>query len=1189
MSVNFPSLETEILNYWNEINAFDLSRELSQGKPEFVFYDGPPFATGAPHYGHILAGTIKDVVCRYWYMNGRNVNRRFGWDTHGLPIEFEINKIHKIKTTQEVLDIGIKRYNELCREVVMRCAEDWRRTVNRLGRWIDFDNDYRTMYPSYMESLWHVFSMLWDKDLVYRGEKVMAYSTECATPLSNFEANLAYKDRPDPEVFVCFTSAQDPELSFIAWTTTPWTLPSNLALCVHPELVYAELRDPHSGRRFVLLQSRTDAVFSDKTKPALADLQLVRTFPGQELVGHKYLPLFPYFTAAYAATAFVVVSDLYVKDDSGTGIVHQAPAFGEDDYRVCLAHKVFSRNSRLPCPLDANARFTAEVPEFKDRLVFDANADIISTLKAQGHVLRSGTLIHSYPHCWRSDTPLVYRAIPCWFIKVESLRERLLANNSSTRWVPEGIKSRFDNWLAATSDWAVSRNRFWGTPLPVWANEDFSDVVCIRSIAHLEELSGVRVTDLHRESVDDIVVRSPKTGNPLRRIDEVFDCWYESGAMPYAQSHYPFDISTEDFLEQFPADFIAEGLDQTRGWFYTLLVLSTALFDRPAFKNVIVNGLVLAADGKKMSKRLKNYPDPELMLNKFGADAVRLYLINSPLLRAEETRFRQEGLNDVCQEVFKPWYNSYVFYSVATDEYRVAQGKLFSPDFTLAAASTNTMDRWILSALQSLIKLTRAEMETYHLYKVTPHLVQFIDHLTNWYVRFNRNRLKGLGNSLEDQLAALNTLYEVLLTLCKLMAPITPFLTEYIYQRLVQFNSSSSASPSSSSSSSSCSTSSSSSTSQDDRSSKSVHFQSFPEFQPALVNTEIEKVMDIFRDVIITGRRIRDRHTKPIKFPLSEIVVLVDDNALVETLKAEVSDYILSELNIFNLTIKNDMSLIKRFVSPNSQSFGRKKSEYLKGVRSTWGDLDAKQAKAKMSETQLAIDQALVAIPEEEVRAFEATGSHILQPYGIQLSHQDVIFVSRYSHSDDAKNASPSSNSAQWVADSANAGVVVAMNLLVNKELQDEAVVRELMSHVQMLRKSAGIKAIDLVEAFASFKEPSSPVASVFAAKFPEISRRLRYTFAPLAERPHGAQVLIEREVEIKSEHVKLSLTYYSPSVSAPLRATTSLELLLNARSVSQLKAETETTGVFSCILDNTKYDLKVGQDLFFSVGARLF
>ncbi|MDP2434481.1 MAG: isoleucine--tRNA ligase, partial [archaeon] len=1045
MSVNFPKIEQEVLSHWADINAFELSRELSKGKPEYIFFDGPPFATGTPHYGHILAGTIKDVVCRYWYMNGRNVNRRFGWDTHGLPIEFEINKLHDISTTAQVLEMGIAKYNALCREVVMRCAEDWRRTVTRLGRWIDYDDDNRTLYPSYMESLWSVFSMLWDKELVYRGEKVMAYSTACATPLSNFEANLDYRDRFDPEAYVCFQSADDPALSFVAWTTTPWTLPSNLALCVHPELLYAEVKDTHSDRRFILLQSRIPAVFSEHTSPTLSHTEVLRSMPGQALVGQRYRPLFPYFVAAFGDTAFRVVSDLYVKEDSGTGVVHQAPAFGEDDFRVCLANNVIARHAKLPCPLDANAIFTAEVPDLQGVQVFDANPVILRMLGESRNLLRSGSLCHSYPHCWRSDTPLIYRAIPCWFVRVESLRDRLLANNAKTRWVPEAIKTRFDNWLASTTDWAVSRNRFWGTPLPVWTNDDFTDMVCVRSIDHLEQLSGVRVTDLHRESVDDIVVKSPKTGLPLKRISEVFDCWYESGAMPYAQAHYPFDVDTDKFLENFPADFVAEGLDQTRGWFYTLLVLSTALFDRPAFKNVIVNGLVLAADGKKMSKRLKNYPDPELMLDKFGADAVRLYLINSPLLRAEETRFRQEKLNDVCQEVFKPWYNSYIFFSVACDEFRGAQGRSFVPCFDLARQSSNTMDRWILSSLQSLIKLTRHEMESYRLYKVTPHLVQFIDLLTNWYVRFNRNRLKGLGNILADQLAALNTLLEVLLVLCRLMAPITPFLTEHLYQKLSLFLETSSSASSASSAASN-----------EDAARKSVHFQPFPEFQESLINTDIENVMSVFREVIITGRRLRDRNNKPIKFPLFEVVVLSDNDALVESLKSEVSEYILSELNVFSLTIKNDMNLVQRTIVPNAQSLGRKKGEYMKRVRASWGELDSKISKAKVTETQQAIDLALTQLPEHAVRQFEASGSLTLQPFGIELTHQDVVFVSRYADQSAPSPSSSSSAASLWAADSAGPGLVVAMNLTVNKDLQDEAIVRELMSNAQLLRKAGG-------------------------------------------------------------------------------------------------------------------------------------
>lgn len=1115
--MSFVQLEQEVLRYWEEIDAFELSKRLSANAPEYVFYDGPPFATGTPHYGHILAGTIKDVVCRYWYMNGRNVERRFGWDTHGLPIEFEINKLYNIKTTQEVLDIGIAEYNRRCREVVMRCAEDWRRTVTRLGRWIDFDNDYRTMYPSYMESLWWVFSRLWEKNLVYRGEKVIAYSTECATPLSNFEANLAYRSRSDPELYVLFNAVDEPDLTFVAWTTTPWTLPSNLALCVHPDFVYAVVLDKSSGKRFVVLQSRIRDVFTPRD--ADAELEVLTTVLGSELVEKIYRPLFPYFVPAYGQRAFRVLADRYVRDDVGSGIVHQAPAFGEDDHRICLANGVIASDLPLPCPLDPNAHFTVEVPDFQGMQVFEANPAIIQHLKAAGNVLRSGSIVHMYPHCWRSATPLIYRAIPCWFIRAESMREDMLRNNRETRWVPRSVNRRFENWLTNTADWAVSRNRFWGTPLPIWTNSDFSDVVVVRSVDHLEALSGVRPSDLHRESIDHIIVRSPTTGQPLRRVDEVFDCWFESGAMPYAQCHYPFE-NEEKFGEMFPADFIGEGLDQTRGWFYTLLILSTALFDRPASKNVIVNGIVLASDGRKMSKSLKNYPDPELMIEKYGADAMRLYLINSPLLRAQEIKFREEGLNEVVQEIFTPWYNAYVFFSLACDQYMAAHNQAFVADLNKAKESSNTTDRWILAALQSLVKLVRTEMESYHLYRVTPHLVDFINSLTNGYVRFNRSRLKGYTGISADQLAALNTLFEVLLSLCKLMAPLTPFITETLYQKLRRFLPSGVAASSASSL-------------PPLERSLSVHFQSMPVPQDQLTDNHIVKVMKVFQQILVTGRRIRDRNAKPIKTPLAELVVLVDDPAIAHSLEAEVQDYLRTELNVVKVDIKSDLSMARRFVTANSQSMGKKIASYMNALRLEWQQtMNPKQVKAKMAETHQLIWQAVASLTCDDVKEFERTGHHILQPFGIQLTIADVVFSSSY--------VPPTEDIPRdWRAETASAGLLIALDLQLNKDLEEESVIRELMSKVQLLRKAAKVKALDQVVAYLD-TETSSSVSSIFGSNSAEISRRLRYPFLPLSEKPGAVELIIEKTETINREKVSISLAYHGPLESVSISSSAS-------------------------------------------------
>ncbi|KAH8370827.1 hypothetical protein KR093_005139 [Drosophila rubida] len=1006
-NINFPAEEENVLQQWRDEKIFEKCSQLSKGKPKYTFYDGPPFATGLPHYGHILAGTIKDIVTRYAYQQGYHVDRRFGWDCHGLPVEFEIDKLLNIKGPEDVAKMGIKAYNAECRKIVMRYADEWETIVTRVGRWIDFKNDYKTLYPWYMESIWWIFKQLFDKGLVYQGVKVMPYSTACTTSLSNFEANQNYKEVVDPCVVVALEAVTLPNTYFLVWTTTPWTLPSNFACCVNAKMNYVKVRDVKTDRIYVLAESRLSYVY--KTE---AEYEVKEKLTGDKLKGLHYKPVFPYFAQRGAEVkAHRVLVDDYVTEDSGTGIVHNAPYFGEDDYRVCLAAGLITKSSDVICPVDDTGRFTAEVSDFAGQYVKDADKNIIASLKASGNLVSTGQVKHSYPFCWRSDTPLIYKAVPSWFVRVEHMSKNLLACSSQTYWVPDFVKEkRFGNWLKEARDWAISRNRYWGTPIPIWRSPSGDETVVIGSIKQLAELSGVQVEDLHRETIDDIEIPSAVPGNPpLRRIAPVFDCWFESGSMPFAQQHFPFE-NEKDFMNNFPADFIAEGIDQTRGWFYTLLVISTALFNKAPFKNLIASGLVLAADGQKMSKRKKNYPDPMDVVHKYGADALRLYLINSPVVRAESLRFKEEGVRDIIKDVFLPWYNAYRFLlqNIVRYEKEELGGKsLYTYErarHLQSMESASVIDVWILSFKESLLEFFATEMKMYRLYTVVPRLTKFIDQLTNWYVRLNRRRIKGEMGT-QQCIQSLDTLYDVLYTMVKMMAPFTPYLTEYIFQRLVLFQPKGTL-----------------------EHTDSVHYQMMPVSQRKFIRSDIERSVALMQSVVELGRVMRDRRTLPVKYPISEIIVIHKDPQTLEEIKS-LQDFILSELNVRKLTLsfeKEKYGVTLR-AEPDHKTLGQR----LKG-----------NFKAVMA--------AIKALKDDEIQKQVAQGYFNILDQRIELDEVRVIYCT----SDKVGG--------NFEAHSDNE-VLVLMDMTPNEELLEEGLAREIINRVQKLKKKAQLIPTDPV------------------------------------------------------------------------------------------------------------------------------
>ena len=881
--VNFPELEEEILSFWKQNDIFTQSLEQRKGcSREFVFYDGPPFATGLPHYGHLLAGTIKDVIPRYRSMKGEYVERRFGWDCHGLPVENEMEKQLKLSSKRDIENYGIDNFNEACRSIVLRYTTEWEQVVNRMGRWVDFKNGYRTMDRNYMESIWWVFKQLWDQGLIYEGYKILPYCPRCATPLSNFEANQGYKEVVDPAITIRFKVENEENTYILAWTTTPWTLPSNLALAVGPEIDYVRVQDGEAV--YIMAKARLSAYYG-KEQP-----EILWEGKGSELAGIVYEPLFNYFADRKADGAFRVITAEYVSIDDGTGIVHIAPGFGEDDAAACKKAGISE-----VCPIDEECCFTSEISDYAGRPVKSVDPEIIARLKAEGKLIHRGQIKHSYPHCWRDDGPLIYRSISTWFVRVEKIKEKMIKNNQFINWVPAHLRDgRFGKWLENARDWAISRNRYWGAPLPIWRNDE-GEVICVGSVEELEKLTGEKISDLHKHFVDKLEIPSPTGKSPLRRVPEVLDCWFESGSMPYAQMHYPFE-NKERFEAHFPADFIAEGLDQTRGWFYTLVVLASALFDRPPFKNVVVNGLVLAEDGQKMSKRLRNYPDPMDLVNRCGADALRLFMLGSQVVHAEDLKFSEAGVREILRGIMIPMWNALAFFVTYAnvDGYDPGSGEPVPP-----ADPENVLDRWILSSASQMVEEIRQELDNYNLQKAANRFSRFIDDLTNWYIRRSRRRF-WKSDSDSDKQQAYATLHYVLLTFAKTAAPFIPFTTEAIYRTLRTKDMP-----------------------------ESVHLCDYP--MPDDCRDEyLEKQMSLTMTAVSLGRFLRTANNLKVRQPLAKAVLAAADKETRDMLE-KTAWIIADELNVKEVIFTADESeLVKRSCKANFKALGARLGKDMK-------------------------------------------------------------------------------------------------------------------------------------------------------------------------------------------------------------------------------------------------------------------
>jgi len=1031
---DFPNMEHDVLAFWKAHDTFKKSVERNASKRHYVFYDGPPFATGLPHYGHLLAGTIKDIVPRYQTMRGHHVERRFGWDCHGLPIEALAQEALKINGAHDIREFGVDKFNEQCRSMVLKYVGEWRKTVTRMGRWVDFDNDYKTMDPSFMESIWWVFKQLWEQKRVYKSYRIMPYSWKLSTPLSNFEAGSNYKDVQDPAVTVrakvrTGANAAWGETYLLIWTTTPWTLPENLAICAGPKIDYVVVRDVKSQVCYVMADARLASYYK---KPE--EYEVVAKLTGLDLLGWTYEPIFPYFAEYATAGAFRVLNDAFVSTEDGTGLVHMAPAYGEDDFRVCKEAGL----NVIVDPLDASCNFTDALPEYKGRFCKDCDKDLIKRLKQEGKLIHQTVIVHSYPFCDRTDTPLIYRAIEAWYVRVEDLHERLARNNDSVHWMPDYVgDKRFGNWIKDARDWNISRNRFWGSCIPVWINErDPQDMICVGSVAELEKLSGTQVTDLHKHFVDKVVIQ--KDGKTYRRTPEVLDCWFESGSMPYAQQHYPFGkggvrseelgVEKPDVSNFFPADFIAEGLDQTRGWFYTLMVLGTCLFDKSPFKNVVVNGLVLAEDGKKMSKRLKNYPDPMQILEVYGADALRLYMIYSPVVRAENLRFSENGVKQILRDLLIPWWNAYSFFVTYANVDGFNDAELVKPN------SSNVLDRWIVSSLETLIHDVAEAMDVYDLQRSVRPFVNFVEDLTNWYIRRSRRRFWKSQND-DDKMNAYRTLRYVLVQLSKVSAPFTPFISETIYRNL-----------------------------KGKGMPESVHLCDFPTADASARDQALERRMALVQTVVRLGRQLRTENDLKVRQPLS-VIHVVSSNPEIRSMMEGFEDLVTDELNIKSVAYGSDETAMADVsVKADFRKLGPKFGAKMKAVAAAIAKLSSAQAAALAANREVSLD---------------AAGETVV------LTSEDVV-VQR------------SPKSGMVVASEGD--VIVGIETALSPELIQEGVARELVSRVQNLRKEADFEVTQRIAITVDCDKDVADAVALYAEYVKAETLCEALTFAHLAE-----------------------------------------------------------------------------------------
>lgn len=968
-----PEIEHKHVEYWKRKEIFKKSVEQRKGQKKFVFFDGPPFANGLPHYGHIMANSLKDAVTRYYTMKGYYVPRTNGWDCHGLPVEYEIEKELQLSGRKEILNFGIENFNNKCRESVFRYTKDWEVLLERIGRWVDFEDSYATLDSTYMESIWWVFSQIWEKNLIYQGDKAMQICPRCETSLSNFEVSLGYKDVTDLSVTLKFEMIDEPGTYFLAWTTTPWSSVSVMGLAVGKNIDYVKVKSDDGI--YILGKKRLEAVFGDKA------FEILEEFKGEKIEGKKYKHIYDYYNenplVKASSTVFTTVDMPYVSDEDGTGIVTINGAFGEDD--LMAARKV---GMPVIVNLNMDGTYTPEVIDFAGKFAKGQDQNIAAFLEKKGFLFKKENFRHSYPHCWRCDTPLLNYVTKAWFVRVTEIKDKLIANNKKIHWQPEHIQEgRFGKWLENVRDWNIARNRFWGCPIPIWQCEHCNEQVCISSIEDLKNHGGETPMrngelDLHKPYIDDVVLKC-KCGSTMRRVPEVLDCWFESGAMPYAQLHYPFE-NKEEFESNFPAQFIAEGLDQTRGWFYTLHVLATILFDKPAFQNVIVNGILLAADGEKLSKRKKNYPDPNKLFDEKGVDSTRMFLYTSTAPLAEDVRFSEMHVDELVKKFTLTLWNTYCFFVT------YANIDNFTPSENPTAPS-NKLDKWILSSLNSLTEEVTKNMDDYNLTKATRPMLEFVDNLSNWYVRRSRRRFWKSEND-GDKNEAYQTLHTVLVEFSKLLAPFMPFISDEIFRNL---------------------------TGKD-----SVHLEDWPLAKNEMIDKKLNEEINLLRKVVNLGHAVRAKNKIRVRQPLAKVFVASTNKEELTLIESQKS-IILEELNVKEIEIlDNPHSIADEVITPNSKVLGPK---YGKDVQTIIREL--KEGKFDIEEGKVKV------------------GNFMLEKDEYELSYKG-----KEGHGVESED-----------------GVVISIDTNLSEELISEGLMREIVRHIQDMRKEADFMVSDRI------------------------------------------------------------------------------------------------------------------------------